>query len=95
MHVRLRVDLIKGCGTPWPLAEDETHIMAIGSTRPLEDAYRVALKELVLWLERDYGLERMDALQLISQAGENRISQMVDPNYTVVAKIAKRFLPEN
>ena len=93
MHVRIRVELIKNRRTPWPLAEDETHIMAIGSTRPLEDAYRVALKELVLWLERDYGLERMDALQLISQVSENNISQLVDPNYTVVAKIAKKYLP--
>ncbi len=94
LNVTIRVDLIEDRRTPWPLAEDETYIMAIGSTRPLEDAYRIALKELILWLERDYGLERMDALQLLSQAGENNISQMVDPNYTVVAKIARHFLPE-
>lgn len=94
LYVRIKVELIKDRYTPWPLAEDETHIMAIGSTRPLEDAYRVALKEMVLWMGRDYGLEQMDALQLLSQAGENSISQMVDPNYTVVAKIAKRYLPK-
>ena len=93
LDVRFKVDLIKDRYTSWPLAESETHIMALGSTRPLEDAYRVALKELVLWLERDYGMERFDALQLLAQAGENSISQVVDPNYTVVAKIAKRYLP--
>jgi len=93
MNVKLRVELIKGRRTPWPLAETGEWIMAIGSTRPLEDAYRIALRELVLWLERDYGFGRLDALQLISQAGENHISQIVDPNYTVVAKIEKKYLP--
>jgi acetamidase/formamidase len=93
LHVSIKVELIKGRYTPWPLAESSTHIMAIGSTRPLEDAYRVALKEMVLWLERDYGMERMDALQLLSQAGEAGISQVVDPVYTVVAKINKAYLP--
>jgi acetamidase/formamidase len=94
MHVSFKVELIKDRYTPWPLAENDTHIIAIGSTRPLEDAYRVALKEMVLWLERDYQMERMDALQLLSQAGEAEISQVVDPAYTVVAKIQKRYLPQ-
>jgi hypothetical protein len=30
---------------------------------------------------------------LLSQAGEATISRVVDPGYTVVSKIEKRFLP--
>jgi acetamidase/formamidase len=35
----------------------------------------------------------MDAYQLCSQAGEVDVVQVVDPNYTVVAKMAKKYLP--
>ena len=30
--------------------------MAIGSTRPLEDATRIAYRELVRWLAKDFAL---------------------------------------
>lgn len=67
--------------------------MTTGSYRPLEDAFRIAYKELVLWLVDEFGFEMMDAYQLCSQAGEVDVAQVVDPNYTVVAKIAKKYLP--
>ena len=44
----IRVDLIKGWTIEWPRLENEEVIMAIGSTRPLEDATRIAYRELVL-----------------------------------------------
>ena len=44
----IRVDLIKGWNIEWPRLENEEVIMAIGSTRPLEDATRIAYRELVL-----------------------------------------------
>jgi hypothetical protein len=47
----IRVDLIKGWTLEWPRLENEFLIMAIGSTRPLEDATRIAYAELVRWME--------------------------------------------
>ena len=38
----IRVDLIKGWTLDWPRLENQYLIMAIGSTRPLEDATRIA-----------------------------------------------------
>jgi acetamidase/formamidase len=35
----------------------------------------------------------MDAFQVASQVGRVRVANIVDPNYTVVAKFPKRFLP--
>ena len=35
----------------------------------------------------------MEAYQVVSQAGVVRVANMVDPNYTVVAKFPKRALP--
>ncbi len=42
-------------------------IMAIGSARPLEDATRIAYKELVLWMGAEDGYDRWDAYMMLSQ----------------------------
>jgi len=67
--------------------------MVAGSSRPLMDAYKIAHAELINWLVTDYGFERWEALQILTQVGTCRIGNVVDPNYTVVAKFPKRYLP--
>ena len=57
--------------------------MAIGSTRPLEDATRIAYRELVLWMVADYGFDKWDAYMMLSQCGKVRLGNFVDPKYTV------------
>lgn len=93
MDTVLIVDLIKGRPTPWPRLEDDTYIMSTGSARPLEDAFRIAHGDLVAWLVEDLGLEKLDAYQLVSQISETPVANVCDPNYTVVAKAPKRYLP--
>jgi len=61
--------------------------------RPLIDALRISYVELIEWLVADYGFDKMDAFQIASQAGEVRVANVVDPNYTVVAKFPKALLP--
>jgi amidase len=48
---------------------------------------------MIEWLETEYGFDRTDAYTLLGQVGESRVANIVDPAYTVVAKIAKRYLP--
>jgi len=91
--VTFQFDLQKGKRIRWPRFEDATHIMVAGSVRPLGDAVRIAYVELIEWLVADYGFEKMEAYQVVSQAGVLRVANMVDPNYTVVAKFPKRSLP--
>ena len=93
MNVRLTVDVIKGRRITTPRMEDENYIMAAGSYRPLEDAMRIASHELIQWIVEDYGLSALDSYELLSVAMESNISQLVDPNYTVVVKIKKAYLP--
>jgi acetamidase/formamidase len=88
------VDLIKGRPCPWPRLESDTHIMSTGSARPLEDAFRVAQTDLIRWLEADYGLDVLDAYQLTSQTVESPLANVVDTNYTSVAKVRKQWLPQ-
>ncbi len=64
------VNVIKNYDIEWPRLEADDFIMAIGSTRPLEDACRIAYRELIYWLERDFGFERYDAYMMLSQCGK-------------------------
>lgn len=93
LNVKIKVDLIKGKSIGWPRIENDDYIMTTGSYRPLEDAFRIAYKEMVTWLVDEFGFETMDAYQLCSQVGEVDVVQVVDTNYTVVAKIPKKYLP--
>ena len=86
-------DLIKGKRIRWPRIENAEYIMVAASARPLIDALRIAYVELIDWLIADYGFDKMDAYQIASQAGVVRVANVVDPNYTVVAKFPKRVLP--
>lgn len=91
--ITLRIDVIKDKKIQWPRLENDEFIMVAGSIRPLMDAFRIAHVELVKWLESDYGFDRWEALQLLSQVGSARVANVVDPNYTVVAKFPKKYLP--
>jgi acetamidase/formamidase len=92
--VRVKFDLIKGKTIEWPRIESPLEIMTVCSARPLEDASRLATREMIRWLAADYGLQELDAYMLLSVAGDVQISQIVDPAYTVVAKIKKEILSQ-
>ena len=92
-RVTLRFGLEKGRAIAWPRIESPTALSTVGSSRPLEDAARIAWVELVKWLEDDYGYDRWEAYQLLTQAGRMRVGNMVDPKYSMVASIDKALLP--
>jgi amidase len=90
---RLQVRVIKGKKINWPRFENDDYIMTVGAYRPLDDALRIAFTELVGWIHNDYGLSEMDAYELLSKVAEIHLNEMVDPNYVIVAKVKKTFLP--
>jgi acetamidase/formamidase len=91
--VTFQFDVIKGRRIRWPRIENDEHIMVAGSVRPLIDALRIAYVELIEWMMSEYGFDKMEAYQVASQAGQVRVANVVDPNYTVIAKFPKKFLP--
>lgn len=93
MRARLRVDVLKRKQTRWPRFENDERIMAAGIYRPLDDALRIAYTELVGWIHSDYGLSELDAYELLSQVGHAHVTEMVDPNYVIIASIEKKYLP--
>jgi acetamidase/formamidase len=94
MDVEFTVDLIKKKATAWPRLENDTHIMVLGSARPLLEALQHATSELQRWLMADYGFTERGAQTFMGQAAEYDIANVVDPSFTVVAKIRKTMLPK-
>lgn len=93
-EVTFQFELIKGKKISWPRIENDEYIMTVGSVRPLSDALRIAATEMIEWLAADYGFNKWDAYQTVSQLAVLRVGNMVDPNYSVVVKIPKKLLPK-
>ncbi len=91
--VAFKIELLKGKKIAWPRLENDDFIMVAGSARPLIDAFRIAHVEMVKWLEAEFGFDRWEALQVLSQVGSAQVANVVDPNFTVVAKFPKKYLP--
>ena len=93
MDVEFSVDLVKKKAAAWPRLESDTHIMVLGSARPLLQALQHATTEMQRWLVADYGFSERGAQAYMGQALEYEVANVVDPNFTVVAKVRKSLLP--
>jgi amidase len=93
MDVEFTVDLIKKKTIGWPRLENDTYVMVLGSERPLLQAFQHATTEMLRLLVTDYKYSERGASLLMGQAIEYEIANVVDPHFTVVAKIRKSLLP--
>ena len=91
--VTVTVRVLSGKSIGWPRIDGETHAMAIGNARPLDQAVQHATTELMRMLQDTYGLSYRAASTLLGQCGELDIGNVYDPAYTVVAKLAREYLP--
>lgn len=92
MDVEFRVDLMKKKSIAWPRLENDEYIMVAGSARPLLQAVQHATTELQRWLMADYGFDERGSSLLMGHALEYDIANIVDPHFTVVAKLKKSFV---
>jgi acetamidase/formamidase len=92
MDVEFSVDLIKNKSIGWPRLETDDYVMTLGSARPLLQALQHATTELKRWLMAEYGFDERGASMLMGQALEYDVANIVDPHFTVVAKLPKRLL---
>ena len=54
---------------------------------------RAAYRDLLQRLVRFYGFSTSEAYQVLGQVGQLRVGNMIDPFYSVLASIDRRFLP--
>lgn len=92
-HLRLRVSLAPAPKRmTWPRIETPTHICTIGCARPLDDALRISFEEMVYWMEESFKIPGPETYMLLGQIAEARCTQMVNPKYTYICKVAKKYL---
>ncbi len=89
--VRVQVHVHEQPGWAWPFAETETHWIALGMHRDLNQAFRIALSNTLDFLTRRARLSRLDAYSLASLAASFRVTQVVDVNQGVHAMLPKEI----
>ena len=83
------VRLHKGRRLRWPRAETPTHYIAMGLNEDLDEATRLAVRELVDFLVTEKKLSADDAYMLCSLAADLHVTQAVDATKGVHATLAK------
>jgi acetamidase/formamidase len=73
----------------WPRAETPAHFITMGLHEDLNEAAKMALREMIDFLVAEKHLSRDDAYMLASVAADLSITQLVDGNKGVHAMIAK------
>jgi len=92
MDVEFTVELVKKKAIGWPRLENNEYIMVLASARPLLEAFQHATTEMQKLLVADYGFNERGAAAFMGQAVEYEIANVVDPSFTIVAKVRKSFL---
>ena len=81
--------VLKGNRLKWPRAETPTHYIAMGLSEDLDEATRLAVREMVDFLMVEKKLSRDDAYMLCSLAANLHVTQAVDATKGVHVTIAK------
>jgi len=85
----VQVSVRKGKRLNWPRAETPTHYIAMGLHTDLDEAARLATREMIDFLVTEKGIDRDNAYILCSLAADLHVTQLVDGTKGVHAMIAK------
>ncbi len=91
-EVRFTVRVIKGKTIGWPRGENRNYIWTVGNARPLDQCVQHATTEMLRWLQSDYGISVRHASNILGQCVKYDLGNIFDPAYTMVCRLAKRFL---
>jgi acetamidase/formamidase len=85
----VQVILRKGKKVSWPRAETPTHYITMGLSEDLDEASRLAVREMIDFLVTEKGMKRDDAYILCSVAADLIVTQTVDATKGIHAMIPK------
>jgi acetamidase/formamidase len=91
---RIRVVLRKNLALRWPRAETTTHVITMGLDPDLDEAVRLATREMVDWLVHHKGLTPADAYILCSVVVDLRVTQTVDGTKGIHAMLPKSIFTD-
>ena len=92
--IELSISVVKGSLLKLPRAETGSHWITMGFHPNLDDAFRIALKEMIDFIVEKKGLSRLDAYSLCSVAVDFRITQVVDGSKGVHGMLPKALFRE-
>ena len=81
-EVTVRVDILPGGRFSWPRLETKQDYTTIASASSVDQASKLAVMEMVRWLEQEKGLDFETAYLLTGISGDLRISQWSNPLMT-------------
>jgi acetamidase/formamidase len=85
----VQVVLHKGRHLRWPRAETATHYVTMGLSSDLDDAAKIATREMLDFLVENKGMSRDDAYMLASAAMDLIVTQVVDGTKGIHAMMPK------
>src|SRR6266699_895442 len=83
----------KGKKIRWPRAETPTHFITMGLHTDLNEAARMATREMIDFLVSEKGFSRDEAYIFCSLAVDLRVTQLVDDTKGIHAMLPKSILP--
>jgi acetamidase/formamidase len=86
--IEFSVTLKKGKTISWPRIENSSQIGVIASGTTMDEASQIANAQLVLWMAHEYGFDRWEALNVLSQTGQSRPGN----SKSVCCTISKKYL---
>jgi amidase len=94
--VTLSCEVIKGRSPvmTWPRIETPDTLVAVAVACPLEEALRLALRDMILWMEELTGMSKHDAYLLVGIAGHVRPGQAQVPLFSMRCLMPKQHLPK-
>ena len=91
-EIAFTVKVLKGKRIGWPRGDNDEDIFTVGNARPLDQALQHATTEMLDWLAADYGLDGTAASHILGQAVRYDVANVFNPAYSVVCRVAKRWL---
>jgi acetamidase/formamidase len=85
----IQVVLHKGMRITWPRAETPTHYMTMGLSDDLDQAAKIATREMLNFIAETKRLPRDDVLMLLSAAMDLNVTQIVDGTKGIHATMPK------
>ena len=85
----VRISVRKGKRILWPRAETPTHYITTGLHPDLDEAARMATREMIDFLVSEKGMSRDEAYMLCSLAVDLHVSELVDDTKGIHAMLPK------
>lgn len=91
-EIEVQVEVLKNANLPLPFIETDELYATLGSRETMEEASKVAVNQMVKFLQTKTDLTFNQAGMFLSMAGDLKVSQAVNPNKTMRVEVRKDIL---